>query len=938
MGIPGTSWTIGSDMLVFGVLAGLAYAILAAGIVLVYRATKVINLAHGEIGAFGAALLAKLVLDWHWNFWLALVASLAAGAAVGAVVEMGVIRRLAKSPRLILLVATLGVGQVAFLARVLLPKIKNYGPFPSPLNREAEFGGVILSSPHFMMLAFVPAVIVGLTLFLTKTPFGVAVRASADNPDRAKLAGVPVMRVSTTVWAVSSALAVLTVVLLNPVSGAVVGLPTASVGPGLLLHALAAALVGGLTSMPRALVGGIVVGVVEAVMTANGAPPGSTDLVLFIAILVMTLLRRPDVDSSADGLGISVKTPPLPEVMRNLWWVRRSGLVAAALAAVVAVCLPLIFTSSANTYRLTTVLVFALIGLSVTVLAGWAGQLTLGQFAFVGIGALVATQLASHGVPFLAAVAEAAVAGGVAAFVVGLPALRVKGPFLAMTTLAFAVACQSWLYGQDLFGRGPIYTFPKLELFGVFDLSSQRTVYFLTLIVLVVAAAAVARLRRTGVGISIIAVRDNERAAASFAVSPVAAKLSAFVFAGALAGLAGGLYAAAAGQFALTATTTPAIFGPDQSTFIISMVVIGGLGRVSGSVLGAIYLVGLPALLGDSVSVSLATSGIGVLALILFLPGGLTQVGLSARSAFLTYIARGREAAPAPSRPPIDALPRPEPRPVADPAAPAIEVSGVNVAFGGKVALKDASLRVARGEVVGVIGSNGAGKSTLMNVISGFISPQSGRIHIGGADVTSFSPHRRAALGMGRVFQDARLFGDLTVHETVRVALEAQERSEFVPSLLALPGGWTSERRKLTDADSYIDFIGLGRYAHTLTAELSTGTRRIVEMCCLLAQGADVLLLDEPTAGVAQKESEAFGPLIKSIQTELSATVVIIEHDMPLVMSISDRLYCYSAGRLIAEGTPEVVRDNPDVVAAYLGTDKRAIERSDALTGAKDPA
>ncbi|GGM89749.1 ATP-binding cassette domain-containing protein [Dactylosporangium sucinum] len=933
MDIPATTWSITSDMLVFGLLTGLAYAILAAGIVLVYRATKVINLAHGEIGAFGAVLLAKMVLDWHWNFWLALAATLVCGAAIGAVVEMGVIRRLAKAPRLILLVATLGVGQLVFLGRVLLPEMENYGSFPSPLDREANIGGVVLSSPHFMMLAFVPAVIVGLTVFLTRTPFGLAVRASADNPDRAKLAGVPVMRVSTTVWAISGALAVLTVALLNPMTGAVVGLPTASVGPGLLVHALAAALVGGLTSMPRAMVGGLAVGLIETVMVSNGAPTGSPELVLFLAILVLTLLRRPGMGGGADGLGITVKTPPIPSAMRNVWWVRRSGLIGAVVAVAVAALLPLVFTTSADQYMFTRVLIFALVGLSVTVLAGWAGQLTLGQFGFVGIGALVATQLASNGVPFLAAVAQGAVAGGLAAFVVGLPALRVEGPFLAVTTLAFAVACQSWLYGQGIFGEGPTYTFPAQRLFGL-DLSSERTFYLLTLAIVVVCAAAVVRLRRTGAGISMIAVRDNDRAASSFAVAPVGAKLSAFIFAGALAGLAGGLYAAAAGQYGLASATSPAIFGPEQSTLIISMVVIGGLGRVSGSILGAIYLIGLPAVLGDSFSVSLATSGIGVLVLILFLPGGLTQLGLTARSAILSHLTRGRAAVPDPVRPPIETLPRPEPVLVTDPAAPAIAVTGVNVSFGGRIALKDASLTVARGEVVGVIGANGAGKSTLMNVISGFVRPQSGRIEIGGVDVTSFAPHQRAALGMGRVFQDARLFGDLTVHETVRVALEARDRSAFVPSLLALPGGWARERRKFADADSYIDFLGLGRYAHSLTSELSTGTRRIVEMCCLLAQGADVLMLDEPTGGVAQKESEAFGPLIKSIQRELSATVVIIEHDMPLTMSISDRMYCYSAGQLIAEGTPEVVRDNPDVVAAYLGTDRRAIERSDSLISA----
>jgi ABC-type branched-subunit amino acid transport system ATPase component len=181
---------------------------------------------------------------------------------------------------------------------------------------------------------------------------------------------------------------------------------------------------------------------------------------------------------------------------------------------------------------------------------------------------------------------------------------------------------------------------------------------------------------------------------------------------------------------------------------------------------------------------------------------------------------------------------------------------------------------------------------------------------------------------MGRVFQDARLFGDLTLRETVRVALEAHSRSEFVPSLLSLPPARRAERAKAADADAYIEFLGLGRYADSFMSDLSTGTRRIVEMACLMAQGAQLLLLDEPTAGVAQRETEAFGPLIKRIQSELGATIVIVEHDIPLIMSISDRVYCLAAGACIAEGEPDTVRNDPAVVAAYLGTDERAIARS----------
>jgi ABC-type branched-subunit amino acid transport system ATPase component len=185
---------------------------------------------------------------------------------------------------------------------------------------------------------------------------------------------------------------------------------------------------------------------------------------------------------------------------------------------------------------------------------------------------------------------------------------------------------------------------------------------------------------------------------------------------------------------------------------------------------------------------------------------------------------------------------------------------------------------------------------------------------------------------MGRIFQDARLFGDLTVREAVMVALEARERSELLPSLLALPPSGRAERAKRAPADEVIAFLGLGRYADLPIASLSTGSRRIVELACLLAQEARLLLLDEPTAGVAQREAEAFGPLIASLRGELDATVVIIEHDIPLVSAMSDRLYCLSLGEVIAEGTPDQVRADPAVVAAYLGTDERAIARSGATT------
>lgn len=260
-----------------------------------------------------------------------------------------------------------------------------------------------------------------------------------------------------------------------------------------------------------------------------------------------------------------------------------------------------------------------------------------------------------------------------------------------------------------------------------------------------------------------------------------------------------------------------------------------------------------------------------------------------------------------------------------------LAVVEVSVRFGGLQALDAVSVTVAGNEIVGLIGSNGAGKTTLMDCISGFVQTDAGSIQAFGHELVGLPPELRPYADVGRSFQDARLYPGLTVEETLLVSLERRVPVRVLPALLGLPGARRVEREKRAMVDDLIDLVGLGTYRDKLVNELSTGTRRIVDIATILAQRPKLLLLDEPTSGIAQKESEAFGPLMRRVKEDLGCAILIIEHDMPLITGLSDRIYALEAGRVIAVGTSDEVTRDERVIASYLGTDQAAIRRSGAL-------
>jgi ABC-type branched-subunit amino acid transport system ATPase component len=246
---------------------------------------------------------------------------------------------------------------------------------------------------------------------------------------------------------------------------------------------------------------------------------------------------------------------------------------------------------------------------------------------------------------------------------------------------------------------------------------------------------------------------------------------------------------------------------------------------------------------------------------------------------------------------------------------------GLDKRFGGVTAVDGVDLDVEPGEIVGLMGPNGAGKTTVLDVLSGFVVPDSGAVHLGEHDLSPLSPDERAMRGLGRSFQDARLFPGLTVTETLAVSCERWVTSrEPLAAALRLPASILSEAEVYERVERILALLRLGVFRDRFASELSTGSRRLVEFGCLLAQEPEVLLLDEPSAGLARAEAEALGPVLKGIRDATGAALVVVEHDVPLLRATCDRLIALDTGRIIASGTPAEVLDDPTVIRAYLGT------------------
>ncbi|HWL34940.1 MAG TPA: branched-chain amino acid ABC transporter permease/ATP-binding protein [Frankiaceae bacterium] len=974
-----------------------AYAMLALGIVVIFRASKVLNLAHGAM-AMAPAYLVYSMSEAGIPVGMALLLGIASGALLGAATERFFVRPLRRQGP-----TAQTVGTVAVFGLVVSVVAKVYGTTPLTGPRLFPAGGVklqgsVLQWGNIGLFLTAALVALGFVALFRFTNLGLALRGAADNRTAAALVGVNPDRAALVAWLIGGGLAGFAGILL----GGVTSLSPYSLSLQ-MLPAFVAALMGGLGSLGGAMAGAVLVGGLTGLVPAFGliestrrltSQLGMSQLILTIVALVVmytrggrysaTDVRAESAGSTEGGSGrkrYDVSTQPRASRHRV-----RNYTVLVALLVWPFVGNPFTLLGDAVQASL-----YVIAAASIVLLTGWVGQISLAQAAFVGIGgygsALVINEL---GLPFPANLIAGAVIAALAAAALGVVALRVRGLYLAVATLIFAYMADSYLFVAPWFaGSGGVSIVEakpigRPDVFPFFDLSDRRTFYYVALAVAATVLFALANLRDSKTGRAFFAIRGSETAAASLGIDVRRYKLLAFALAGGIAGLAGNL------QLVSKSSIVSTDFAISMSLLFLAIAVVGGLQSLEGLVASAILFAGLNELFYrvSALSGYLEVTSAGLLAVVLLVyPGGLAQLPATVRRLLRTerlrtvgeQLARARarageglaarrtapasaegrarvpSAGEAPRRarlaeplllpltakataPVAAAAPAPVvtteslgvdlarlgddagvPPGIVPMGVPVLEARDIRVEFDGLVAVDNASLKLHEGQIVGLIGPNGAGKTTLFNAVSGLVRPTSGTVHLFGDDVTDLDVHVRARRGLGRTFQAIQLFPQLTVYENLLVATHANNDSGLFSHVALTRRGLRHEAAAEDVVRRVVAAMGLEAVADRTVAGLPFGVLRQVEIARTVVTGSPVVMLDEPASGLDNAETDRLSDLLYGLRDRLGLTLLLIEHDVRMVTEVSDYMYVLVYGKIVAAGTPDEVRNDPVVTAAYLG-------------------
>jgi branched-chain amino acid transport system permease protein len=643
--------------LVNGISLGSLYGLIAVGIILIYRTNRIINFAAAAAGAVPAIFALLLDVQRHISYLVVLPIAMIGGPLFGMLVDVVIMRRFARSPRLIATVVTLGVAQGFAALGFFIPvwigaRAGQISVVPTPWEnvqwKDAR-GNPLLTGNQIAALIVTITIAVGLALFLRYTRIGIALRASAENADRASLLGIPVKRVQTAAWMLAGFLGAMAIFFQSPL----IGVPNdATLGFDSLLYALGAAVVAKMDRIGVALAAGTFAGIIEFGVVSKTGKSSQVGAYMLVVILAALLLQRKSqtraMDAGTSSWDVVKSFRPIPAELRNLKEVQLAKIVLVSLAGVAALLAPVLVGEN-DMPKLIPVPLYGIVAVSLVVLTGWAGQISLGQFGLVGIGAAMAGGLAyNYEADFFVAVFAGILAGVVAAVLIGLPAVRIQGLYLAVTTLAFAYATvgfaldkTTWL-GHRLMPRGLVTTFKRPLLYGRFDLENDRTYYYVCVVALLLAILAALAFRRNRSGRVLIASRDNQRAAPAYGINLVRTRIAAFAVSGGIAGLAGALFAYDQHQ------VIPGTYGVLQSIVVFLAAVIGGLTSVPAAVAGlAFYEVFVQ--FGPNIYKGLGQNFVAVVPLLLTgplllinlyqYPGGTAEVLFNRRDKFLRWIA-----------------------------------------------------------------------------------------------------------------------------------------------------------------------------------------------------------------------------------------------------------------------------------------------------------
>lgn len=927
---------LSSGLFLRGVIIGTLTALVALGMALVYRANRIINFAQADLG-FAPAVVTFLLLTESGLPWLAAVAiGLGSALALGAGAERLVIRRFFRAPRLLVTIATIGMSQILVGAALLIPALWGLGltdmvgvgdRMPAPFDHVVRIGGVNFDANSLLALAVAPACVALIGLFLRRSNLGIAVRASADNADRASLLGIPVFRVQSVVWMLAAGLGFTAVFLRSgilglPVFGSALAFPV-------LLRALVAFLVGRMTNLVGVTATAVALGALEVGVTQNH----DNDITLTqpvlagIVVIALVLYRRSVAErgsSEESAWRGAEEVRPVPPRLARLPLVRLTRAAFVLAAGLFALALPQ-FLGVGDLLKATTLLVYALLGLSLVLLAGWGGRVSLGQVGYFAAGAASAAWMVLHWeVDLVVALAAAGVVGAVLAVLVGIPTLRLPGLYLAVTTFAFGLVTVSYLLNPKYFDWVPEERVPRAPLLGGWDAAgSDEATYYLVLAVLVLTMVGLRNVRSSRFGRALVALRDNDRAAQAYGIDGTKVQLTASALSGAVAGLAGALFMHSENFFHPASSH----YSPLENIAVLTMVVVGGLSSALGPLLGALFLLGTRWFLPSDWQ--LLVAGAGVLVVLLAAPGGLASVIYRLRDRWLRHLAQRLSLdVPAYSASLTETQALPDSAPGAadveksaatvekstttelqeagGEVSPALlEVRGLEVRYGDVPVLADVDLEVQPGESVALLGTNGAGKSTLLRSVSGLVKPAGGWIAFDGEDIAGRPAHQITGRGLVQMPGGHGVFESLTVEENLRAAAWLHRREQATVR---------EGRQRVADL-----FPVLAARKDDLAGNLSGGQQQMLALALAVIGRPRLLMIDELSLGLAPSVVGELLSMVDSLRDE-GVSLVVVEQSVNVALELADRAVFLERGRVRFSGPAAELLDRPDLLrSVFLG-------------------